>query len=348
MGCLERAQAQRVSAHGTTVLRDLPASPSVIVVAAFHQPAIELARRQVESLHKQAGVNLSCIAVLDGAETAAQAELVALLADAGFQVIAHASAQGIRAAFAAGLRQALAVTGERDTYFAYCDQDDVWHPTKLSACIAAAKTAGASLAHCDARVVSESGELIAPSLHAYESRREPDDLLGMLMLNTVTGMTAVFPRTTAELAVRLMDRYQGPLLHDHVTSVAAASLGPVTYVAEPLVDYVQHDENRIGAKARGAWRARAIGWGHVTAYRQTSMRIFAERRELGEALAEEGRLPPRLAKMLRIGKDTGRLSRFILYAGSILPLLAKGRWRHAELCLRLMDSALWRRQPPSR
>ncbi len=91
--------------------------------------------------------------------------------------------------------------GESD-FFAYCDQDDVWHPAKLSRLAGFLIETKSELVYCDARVVDEQGQTIAPSLHQFESRDVPHGLLQHLLLNAVSGMTALFTRRTAELAWR--------------------------------------------------------------------------------------------------------------------------------------------------
>ncbi len=315
--------------------------PRVTAVLALHRPAPELARRQIESLVGQVGVDLVCVAVLDGGETADEPELRRMLARPNIEVVVQREALGVRRAFAEGLRHGLAMAGNGTCYFAYCDQDDVWHADKLARCCALARASGASLVHCDARVMSESGVLIAPSLHDYEARSEAGDLLETLLLNSVTGMTTLFTAGTARLALVLMQSYDGLLLHDHVTAAAAASLGPVVFLDAALADYVQHPNNQLGAKPhRSAWRRRAFGFADIAAYRQTSLEMFEDRRRLALLLAREGVLPPRLATLFKTGKTPGKTVLFLRFYLAALTLLLKRQFRRAMLCARMMDAAL--------
>jgi hypothetical protein len=332
-------RAERVSP-----VRDLP---SVSVVVAFHRPSLALARRQIESLLAQRDVKLTIAAVVDGAETAADAALMVLLKTAGLKtaglktagasIIIHDKAVGARRAFTEGLRHVVARCGENE-FFAFCDQDDVWQPEKLSRSIAVLRERAATLVHCDARVLDAEGRVIAPSLHRFEARKEAEDLFGMLLLNTVTGMTAVFSAQTARAAVAVLDRYQGSLLHDHVTAAVAASLGRVALLDEALVDYVQHGENQIGAKPpRSVLRFRAVGLPHLSAYRDTSREIFEDRRALAYALAQEGLLPEDLDVMFLTGKrpaETTFLSNYLL---RIAGLVRARQFRRAGLAARMLD-----------
>ncbi|MGZ8633486.1 MAG: hypothetical protein ACXWZZ_06475 [Solirubrobacteraceae bacterium] len=52
--------------------------------------------------------------------------------------------------------------GPQTAFVAPCDQDDVWHPSKL-ATLAAPLTAGATLAFCDLRIVDAAGGVLSPT-----------------------------------------------------------------------------------------------------------------------------------------------------------------------------------------
>ncbi len=316
-------------------------NPAVTVIAAFHKPSPVLAERQIESLLAQTDVRLSLVAVIDGADTAGDGDLMRQLRNAGATIVINETARGAARSFAEGLRRAIARSPGDAGYFAYCDQDDVWHSRKLSRSIAVLGATGAALVHCDARVVAEDGQVIAPSLFRYEARRESGNLLGTLLLNWVTGMTAVFPAHTARAALTVLDRYQGPLLHDHVTSIVAASLGHIAYIDEVLVDYVQHEGNQIGAKPkRGRLRWRVPGRSHVAAYRTTSAEIFETRRAIATVLAREDLLPQQLGIMFLTGATPSVKAFVQAYALEILKLTRSGQYRRARLAARMMDAGL--------
>ena len=300
----------------------------------------------MESLLVQTSIALRVVAVLDGPETCSNPSLRSRLAHPAIEVVECDTRNGVRKAFEFGLRHALRQPGPDDSLYAYCDQDDIWHEDKLrlmSAFLAAGKH---DLVHCDARVVGVGGQEIAPSLHRYESRRESKDLLQTLLLNTVTGMTSVFTARAARLALSLMSDYSGSLLHDHITAVAAASLGGVGLLDRALVDYVQHDANEVGAKRkRAAWRWRSIGLGPLAAYRQTSLNLFDDRRGLAANLYREGHLPDALGRMFLAGNDASAARIAFAFGGTVIGLLAAGDGRRAMLALRMMDAALRRRRP---
>lgn len=313
--------------------------PRVAVVVAFHEAGRELVERQVESLLRQEGVALRLIGVLDGAKTARDRDLTDYLELSGFSLIRNDTPLGASAAFARGLASAVE-SSEGEEWFSYCDQDDVWHAGKLERSLACLQETSAQLVHCDARVIDKEGHVIAPSLHRYERRHEPQDLHQHLLLNAVTGMTSLFTAQTARRAMRLIEANTTSILHDHLTVVAAASLGRVEFLPEPLVDYVQHGRNQVGANPYDpAARRRSFGLGHLLAYRAKSIRMFAERRAVAAGLAREGALPQPLATMFVIQRTS--LARLVTtYIGTIARLFAHGQQRRAMLCIRMMDAAI--------
>ena len=321
--------------------------PRAVVVVAFHRPDHRLARRLIGSLLSQSGVEVGVVAVLDGEATRGDRALAALLDDRRIVVVGSEAALGVRGAFAHGLQRALALNLDERTCFAYADQDDDWHPDKLARCLARLRDTSARLVHCDARVTDEAGQEIAPRLHAFEERQNADTLLEALLLNAVSGMTALFDQATARLTCRLMDGLDSELLHDHVTAVAAASLGPVVFLPEVLVDYVQHGGNTLGAKAllHRPWYRRAMTARDLVTYRRTSRGIFEERRPLARALRKEGLLPRDLAHMFLVGEPPPSLPHLVLrYWMAMLRLFLHGQSRRGFLCFRAMDGAWQRRR----
>ncbi len=311
------------------------------VVLAVHKPQPDILSRQIESIAGQRGLSVTCTAVVDGIETAEMTEVMRLLEAAGFNIIVNAEAQGVRGAFSQGLSAALSAAPE-DSLFSYADQDDVWHPDKLARSAEMLAGRDAALVHCDARIIGGQGEEIAPSLHRFERRTEAPTLFGAMLLNAVTGMTSVFPRPTAELASRLLQSYDGPLLHDHVTAVAAQALGRTVFIDKALVDYRQHGANHLGAKpSRAVFRKRELGFEPFDNYRSTSMAIFRSRRVLARCLDREAMLPKALRTLFLFDPAATAaevLSASVYECGKLFFRAQMRRW---ELSLRIADTALF-------
>lgn len=315
-------------------------APKITVILAIHEPDVPRLAKQLESLSAQEDVTLDVIAVLDGVGRA-EPRVADALRRHGVQIVHTAERLGARGAFAHGLSRGLAASPDEDRLFAYCDQDDVWHPRKLAQTAAALHRAGAALAHCDARVIGSDGTLIAGSLHAFERREEPADLLDAIILNSVTGMTAVFTRPVAHLSVKLMEGLPSTVLHDHITAVAAMALGPIAVVNKPLVDYVQHESNALGAVVPPLphWWQRSFVLKDIRAYRRTSAEVFGDRREIARALAREKIAPGALAEMFVL-RPVSRLRVLALYTAAFWRRLLSGRPRRAAWCWRFGDAAL--------
>jgi hypothetical protein len=186
--------------------------------------------------------------------------------------------------------------------------------------------------------------VIAPSLHRFERREGNPEPLDTLLLNDVTGMTAVFTRDTAQRALKLMQDLDAAVLHDHVTALAASFSSGVAWIDEPLADYVQHDANEVGAVGRGHKRWWRIGWLlHITAYRAHSLKIFRERRLLVIKLVEQGAEPGDLGPMFLVGGNTGWLATLAAYWRAGNRYFWRGQFRHWHTMIRCSDAALYRR-----
>lgn len=139
-----------------------------------------------------------------------------------------------------------------DSYYMFCDQDDVWLPDKiedsLSAITHAEELEGedqAILLHTDLRVVDENLKTIGESYLAYRAL-DPSiqDLPHLLAQNNITGCTMMWNRAFME-KVRLTHPYM--YLHDWWMSLSAAALGRIVYLPKATILYRQHSGNEVGA-----------------------------------------------------------------------------------------------------
>jgi hypothetical protein len=75
-----------------------------------------------------------------------------------------------------------------------------------------------------------------------------DDLLSLLVANSVTGAAALFPRALLDDALPFPPA-QFAHFHDHWIGLCALALGEIRYVDRPLYDYVQHGQATLGHAA---------------------------------------------------------------------------------------------------
>jgi hypothetical protein len=194
---------------------------------------------------------------------------------------------GVHANFANGLRIALSMSRNDGDLFAFCDQDDSWHPEKIARQVAAFNDLVTSLCHSDARIVARDGELIAPSMFAREARVPDAGLADLLVMNSVTGMTAVFRRDVALAAQNFPLAGCRYVLHDHWVALVASLFGRIRFIAEPLVDYTQHPDNVRGATSWSRGGRRNVRLSRTRAYLRKSYREFLWRRRVLETLRRE-------------------------------------------------------------
>ena len=223
-------------------------------MATFNPPP-ELLRRQLDSIRAQTHRNWVCVISDDCSSPEGLAAIEeAVAGDPRFVV----SRSPERLHFYRNFERALALAPSNADYVAMADQDDSWHPDKLETLLR--EIGGAQLVYSDARIIDRDGELISDT---YWSIRRPnhENLLSLLMANSVTGAASLFRRDLLAYALPFPPR-QFSHFHDHWVGLVARVLGDVAFVERPLYDYVQHGSAVLG-HAGANWmpplRAR-LGW----------------------------------------------------------------------------------------
>jgi O-antigen biosynthesis protein len=226
------------------------------------------------------------------------ATAVAGLDDKRITVLPFKDQIGLLANVQRGLEAALASSAP-DDLFAFADQDDIWHNDKLAKSVAALPAGLVAACTHDARVVDSAGQLVAPSLHAYERRHDYLDQLGLLVANTVSGMTMLMTRDAVLRSVPFPQSVP-EMLHDWWIALVVSGAGSIRRVDEALVDYRQHQANRIGAK-------RVDTFSHFTLnprrsflgkqYREMARHTFKLRRHIATELRKRDALSPAVANL---------------------------------------------------
>jgi glycosyltransferase involved in cell wall biosynthesis len=141
----------------------------------------------------------------------------------------------------------------RSELIALSDQDDVWMPDRLARMVPAfERDENLLLLHTDARLVDAQRRDLGQSLfHALEVTPSELDRIHagrafdvFLRRNLVTGATTVFRRSLLEAALPLPVEW----VHDEWLGIVASAIGRVDLLAQPLIDYRQHESNQIGAR----------------------------------------------------------------------------------------------------
>jgi glycosyltransferase involved in cell wall biosynthesis len=218
------------------------AGPRVAIAMATYEPPLELLQRQLDSIRAQSHRNWICIVSDDCSSPERYAAIVEAIGDDPRFVLSRAPR---RQGFYRNFERALELIPPEARFVAMADQDDIWHPDKLEALLAA--VGGAQLVYSDARVVSGGDEVISETWWSTRSNNH-SDLLSLLVANSVTGAASLFPRELLDHALPFPPA-QFAHFHDHWIGLTALALGEVAFVDRPLYDYVQHGDASLGHAA---------------------------------------------------------------------------------------------------
>jgi glycosyltransferase involved in cell wall biosynthesis len=137
----------------------------------------------------------------------------------------------------------------RGRYIAFCDQDDIWHPAKISRSVESLQSSGALMCSHRVDLIDQDGTAIGASSNLSDYT--------MLRGSTFSpwGVFLGFTCTIDSQILKLIDpanrpadliEYDRPMAHDRWFYFVAATFGAVSYIDEPLALYRQHDRNVFG------------------------------------------------------------------------------------------------------
>lgn len=138
-------------------------------------------------------------------------------------------------------------------YIMFCDQDDIWHPDKVSKTLALMRMTETDpavpvMVHTDLQVVDQELQTIATSFCSHSGLDGNRLALNQLLVqNVVTGCTMMMNRTLAALSCRLT-KTDSLLMHDWWIAMVASAFGKTAFLNEATIDYRQHGNNSVGAK----------------------------------------------------------------------------------------------------
>jgi glycosyltransferase involved in cell wall biosynthesis len=215
-------------------------SPQVAVCMATFNPPPQLFRQQIESIRAQTYENWICLINDDDSRPEAFEMIEQLVGDdPRFRVERNPRRLGYYRNF----ERVLASVPAESELVALADQDDHWHTDKLAALVEQI-SGDVTLAYSDMRVTDDNGNTISPTFWT-ERANNPNDLGALLIVNSVTGGSALFRSELLEYVLPFPTPAEGGL-HDHWVALVANSLGRLAYVDRPLYDYIQHGGAALG------------------------------------------------------------------------------------------------------
>lgn len=129
-------------------------------------------------------------------------------------------------------------------YYAFCDQDDVWHKDKLAIAVkklSMTKSNKPSLYFSSAKLVDKDLNFIG-----YSNLNPVYNLPGILLGSNAIGCTMVFNKELLDIIKFNIPKKS--ILHDAWTIRACLVIdGEVIFDGTPHIDYRQHENNVVGA-----------------------------------------------------------------------------------------------------
>lgn len=155
--------------------------------------------------------------------------------------------RGPRQGFATNFLSMLRNESIQSDYFAFCDQDDIWHPDKLTRAItwlSSQKTNIPTLYCSRTRLVNSDGHAIGLSPLFSKS----PSFKNALVQSLAGGNTMVFNNKTRELVLNAGNFTV--VSHDWwIYLLTSGSGGLIYYDSKPSLDYRQHSANLVGSNS---------------------------------------------------------------------------------------------------
>ena len=221
--------------------------PLISILMAVYEPRMDWLRQQLVSLNEQTYPNLRLYIRDDCSPTVPYEQIQSCVQECitrfSYTITRNEENLGSNGTFELLTREA---DGE---LFAYCDQDDVWLPEKLTVLQEAMERERAVLAYSDVSAVDDEGKLLAGSLRELRPRLtylEGSDLAPKLFFrNCVAGCAMLVNSNIAKRAIP----FPRQTVCDHWIALLAATEGTIAFVPDQLVRYRQHKHNQTGVLA---------------------------------------------------------------------------------------------------
>lgn len=216
--------------------------PLISILMAVYEPRLDWLAEQLRSLRAQTWPNIRVFMVDDGSVGVTEREIRRCAEECLSPVpwtLGHTEQnRGSNAVFAA---LTAAAEGE---YFAYCDQDDVWLPEKLTVLYDAMIRENAVLACSDQSVMDSGGRLMAESItqvRRHHLFRSGDDLWRTLWYSNFASGSAMLVRADAARSALPLNPY---MYYDHYIALCASERGRIVSVPAALVRHREHGDNQ--------------------------------------------------------------------------------------------------------
>lgn len=222
--------------------------PLISILMAVYEPRMDWLREQLLSLNAQTYPNLR-LYVRDDCSPTVPFEKIKELVRECITAFSYSIERNEKNLGSNGTFELLTCEADGE-YFAYCDQDDIWLPEKLSVLQETIEQVQAGLACSDVTPIDEEGKKIAESIaqlrprHVFQSGTGLAG--GLIYRNFVIGCTMLIRRGIAQDALP----FAKSMVHDHYLAFYCALEHGIIVCPQPLVCYRQHEGNQTGVLAQ--------------------------------------------------------------------------------------------------
>lgn len=239
-------------------------------------------KKQLDSYHQQTYKNWSLWASDDGSSDGSKQALLQF-SDSSSHVV-HVL-DGPRNGLCQNFLSLINNHYIQSDYYAFSDQDDVWHETKLKRAVRWLDSINESVPalYCSRTALIDAHDKSIGFSPLYS---RPPSFSNALIQNIASGNTMVFNRKARDLIQKVS--HNNMVIHDWAAYLAVTACdGQVYYDAEPSVYYRQHSENVIGNSMGIVTRVRNFISAHQGRKASWNNKNLALVDALGEAVTEE-------------------------------------------------------------
>lgn len=220
---------------------------------------------QLDSLIKQESVDVD-ILVRDDGSTDATTDILNKWQNNGYLKWYSGENKG----YALSFMDLVQKSGEAD-YYAFCDQDDIWLPSKLiSAIDNLDKLKSPVKLYCSNLYYYKNGK----NLGLVKKQVPRYDIYTSIIQNIAAGCTIVFNQELKSIMTQCTPNYL--IAHDFWAYQVAMLFGEVYHDENSYIYYRQHDNNQIGAKTS-----------KIEKWKRRINRLFSKKRDGRAAQAQE-------------------------------------------------------------
>ena len=221
--------------------------PQIAILMAVYEPRMDWLKEQLDSLEAQTYPNLRLYVRDDCSPTVPFGDIQECVRNCihsfPCEIKRNEKNLGSNGTFERLTEEAEGV------YFAYCDQDDVWHPRKLEVLQRTMEAEKAALVCSDMYVIDEKDRQIADSItrvwphHVF--LEGPNLAASLLVKNFALGCAMLIRSEIAKAALPFCPY----MVHDHYLALCAAAEGCIVTLHEPLISHRIHSVNQTSVLA---------------------------------------------------------------------------------------------------